>query len=97
MYKDIISGVKIPGIYALMNGKNETFYRYVLKSIINILTQNNQYILEYETIVTDSEEALIKIIKELFPKTQHIICLLHYKSDLFRNIKSYCLYKKIFK
>ena len=29
MYKDIITGLKIPGIYVLMNSKKEILYKYI--------------------------------------------------------------------
>ena len=33
MYKDIITGLKIPGLYILLNSKKETFYNYAFKEI----------------------------------------------------------------
>ena len=38
MYKDIITGLKIPGLYILLNSKREILYKIVFESIIrNIL------------------------------------------------------------
>ena len=37
MYKDIITNIKIPGFYCLLNSKKEILYNYVFESIINIL------------------------------------------------------------
>ena len=97
MYKDIITGLKIPTIYALMNGKNELFYNNILNSILTILTQSNQYKLKFDTIVTDSEQALVNVIQEKFPNSQRISCLFHYKMDILRNLRSYGLYKAEYK
>ena len=42
MYKDIITELKIPGIYILMNGKSEKLYDIVFNSIINVITENRK-------------------------------------------------------
>ena len=47
-----------------------------------------------ETIVKDQEEALVNIIKKIFPNGKRISYLFHYKQDILRNLKSYGLYKK---
>ena len=68
MYKDIITNIKIPGIYILLNAKNEILYDYVFHSLLNIITSNRKYDIDIKSIVTDSELALINIIKKIFPK-----------------------------
>ena len=40
MYKDIITVLKFPGIYALLNGKSEIIYDNAFNNIINIITNN---------------------------------------------------------
>ena len=94
MYRDIISSQNIPGIYILINGKYEEFYDIVFDSLIKIITQNHKYDLNVETIVTDTELALINVIKKYFPNSKRIGCFFHYKNDILRKIKSYGLYKK---
>ena len=65
MYKDIITNLKIPGIYMLLNGKNKEIYDFGFESIINILTKNRKLELEVESIITDTEIALIVIVKNI--------------------------------
>ena len=48
MYKDIITNLKIPGIYMLLTGKNIDIYDLSFQSIINILTENRKLELEVE-------------------------------------------------
>ena len=62
MYKDKITELKIPGIYVLMNSKFKKLYKIIFENIINIITQNNLYKLNINTIVADAEKALIKVI-----------------------------------
>ena len=97
MYKDIITDLKIPGLYIIMNSKKEELYDFILSSIFNLLTKNNSINLDLETIVTDQEKALINSLKKFFPNTQPISCLFHYKQDILRNLRLYGLYKKEFK
>ena len=94
MYKDIITGLKIPGLYILLNSKKEMLYNIAFKGIIDILTNNNLISLKVEIVVTDQEKALINIVKRYFPKAQRISCLFHYKQDILKNLKSYGLYNK---
>ena len=94
MYKDIISGIKIPGLYILLNSKKEEIYKYAFSGIINLLKDGDKISLKVETIVTDQEKALINIIKKFFPNSKRISCLFHYKQDILRNLKTYGLYNK---
>ena len=94
MYKDILTSLNIPAIYILLNGKYEIFYKHVLESLINLITQNREYELVVETIVTDSEKALINAVKKYFPNVRRIACFFHYKQNIIKNIRNYGLYKK---
>ena len=94
MYKDIITELKIPGIFILLSGKNQFLYDYIFSSIINIVTNNRKFDLNILSIVSDSEKALVNSIKKNFPNSLRISCYFHYKQDLIRNIKQYGLYKK---
>ena len=94
MYKDIITSIKIPGLYILVNSKKENMYNYAFKGIIDLLTDSNKLTLKVKTIVTDQEKALINCVKKYFPRSQRIACLFHYKQDILKNLKTYGLYNK---
>ena len=97
MYKDIITDLKIPALYILLNSKREILYEIVFQSVINNILQETVSNLQYETIVTDQEIGLINATKKYFPNCQRISCLFHYKQDILRNLKSYGLYNKKYK
>ena len=88
MYKDIITDLKIPALYILLNSKKEILYEIVFQSIINNILQETVSNLQYETIVTDQEIGLINATKKYFRNGQRISCLFHYKQDILRNLKS---------
>ena len=71
MYKDIITNLKIPGVYILMNGKSQDLYDIVFDSLINIITENRNIELEVLSIITDTEKALINSVKKYFPNSYH--------------------------
>ena len=48
IYKEIITNLKIPGIYNLLNGKNKELYDITFDSIIKILTDDRKIELEVE-------------------------------------------------
>ena len=64
MYKDIITELKIPGIFILLSGKNQFLYDYIFSSIINIVTNNRKFDLNILLILSDSEKALVNSIKK---------------------------------
>ena len=94
MDKDIITSIKINGLYILVNSKKEIMYNYAFKRIKHILTDYNKLTLNVETIVTDQEKALINCISKYFPQSQRIGCLFHFKQDILKNLKSYGLNNK---
>ena len=63
MYKDIITDLKIPGIYILLNNKTQRMYSLAFESLIHILTENKTYDLDIKSIITDSETAFLKQLK----------------------------------
>lgn len=69
-------------------------YEYIFKSIKNILTQNNNYELELNSITTEAEEALIKSINNTFDKYQYILCYFHYKQNLLQNVREFGLFNQ---
>ena len=94
MYKDIITSIKIPCLYILVNSKKEIMYNYAFKGIIDLLTDSNKINLKVKTVVTDQEKALINSVINYFPRSQRIACLFHYKQDILKNLKTYGLYNK---
>ena len=95
MYKDIITDLKIPGIYILLNNKTQSLYNLAFESLINILTENNTIDLDIKSIITDSEAALFKTVEKFFPNSLRISCYFHYKQDILRNLRKFGLYKDI--
>ena len=97
MYKDIITDLKIPALYILLNSKKEILYEIVFQKVINNILQETVSNLQYETIVTDQEIGQINETKKYFRNCQWISCLFHYKQDILGNLKSYRLYNKKYK
>ena len=81
MYKYIITGIKIAGIYVLLNNKTEYLYDKAFESIVNIMTVKRTIYLEIIRIVTDSDSelALVKVIKKYFLNAKRIACYFRYK------------------
>ena len=77
-----------------MNNKKYEIYKEIFLALINILTQNHIYNLDFETITTDAELALIKAINFSFPMVRHFNCYFHYKQDLIRRFKKEGLYMR---
>ena len=53
-------------MYILLNGKSENLYEYAFQSVIDIITSKRAFDLNINTIITDSEKALINVIKNIF-------------------------------
>ena len=87
MYKDILTDQRIPGIYILLNRKSEEIYKMVFEDVINLITWNGLKEFNIKTIVTDSEKALMNIIKYFFPSVQWVACFFYYKQDILRNLR----------
>ena len=45
-----------------MNGKSQNFYDIIFSSKVNILTLENKYELNIQTIVADEEKELVNVI-----------------------------------
>ena len=87
IFKDIITANYYPGFYCLMSNKTEELYDLIFKGIKRILTQQNIIQLNYSTITTDSEIALINSVKKNFENTHRIGCWFHLNQDLIREAK----------
>ena len=90
MYKDLLTELKIPRLFILMNGKFKIYYDIIFSSIISILTLENKYVSNIETIVADEERELIN--EKYFPYSRVISYFFRYKQDLLLNIRKYELY-----
>ena len=95
-YKDVIIKEKIPGAFMITNNKKTCIYKELLTSIKNIISQNNEYILNLESITSDDEKALVKAINYIFPEIIRINCFFHYKKDLRDYFKALGFTKKKF-
>ena len=80
-----------------MNKINSFLYNIIFDSFVNIITQNNLIPLNVKFIITDSEIALNKSIKNKFNDVKRIGCYYHYKKNLLKNIKEFGLYNSKFK
>ena len=87
LFKDVIISEYIPCFYVLMTNKTEVMYDLIFKSIKRILTQNNLYQINYKTITTDTEVALINSINYNFDNTTRIGCWFHLKQNLLNQAK----------
>ena len=63
----------------LLSSKKEHLYKIVFESIMNIVNNNNNSNLSIETVVTDSEQGLVNVIKQIFPYAKRIACFFHFK------------------
>ena len=74
MYLDIIGFIYIPGVYTIMNSKNEKIYEEILLKIKYLISCNDKFSIKAKTITTDYELALINSVSKVFEiKTHHII------------------------
>ena len=94
IFKDIVIAQYLPAFYVLMSNKTENLYDLIFKSIIRILTQNNLYDLDIQSIMTDTETALINAINNNFKKVKRIGFWFHLKQDLVYQAKIYGLLNK---
>ena len=96
LFKDIITKERYPCFFILLSNTKEQLYTIVLKSIKNIITQNNIYTLNISTITTDQEISLVNAVNAVFPKIKRISCWFHLKEDLnlIKNARAYGLMNK---
>ena len=78
LYRDESSGIRYPGLYALINNKKEAGYIYLFEKIKHILTLENTSKLELLSYTIDFEKALINATEKIFPDIRQIGCFYHY-------------------
>ena len=91
MYIDIITGLKIPGLYALLTNKTNEDYDNLLEYVTYLFDINSTDIL---TVTVDFEEALINSVEQYFPNKRILGCYYHYKQSLYRQAQKYNLTNK---
>ena len=87
IFKDFITAEYYPGFYILMSNRTELLYDLIFKSISRIITQQEIYKLDFISITTDTELALINAINNNFPETKRLGCWFHLSQDLIREAR----------
>ena len=89
IYLDIITGYKIPRIYALLSNKNREIYDALLEYISQLI--NSEEVSYIKTITLDYEDALLQSVTKFFPNHKKIGYHYHYKQALYRKAQQYKL------
>lgn len=87
-FKNVVINKFIPIFYVLISDRSEQLYDSIFKSIINILTQNNNYNINIITITSDAEPCLINSLNNCFNNLQRINYWNHFKDDIILNSKN---------
>ena len=87
IFKDFITSEYYPGLFVLMSNKTEILYDLIFKSINRLISQQDIYELDIDTITTDTELALINAININYPKSKRIGCWFHLSQDLIREAR----------
>ena len=77
-----------------MNNKKYCLYKKVLESFISIITQNNIFKLEFESITSDDEIAMTNAISEVFVGVIRFNCYFHYKKNIVDKLRKKGFLKK---
>ena len=75
-----------------MLNKTEILYDLVFKAVIRLITQQNIFKLEFQTITTDTEIALINAVTNNFPEVHRLGCWFHLNQDLIREARTMGLF-----
>ena len=87
LYKDIIINEKIPGCYNITNNKKYNIYKAALESFKNIITENNIFDLNINSITVYDEHALNNTVNDVFPIFNKFNCYYHYKKNIIDNLR----------
>ena len=85
LYRDEESGVRYPGLYALINNKKEEGYKILFEKINYILTIENTENWDFRSYTIDFEKAIINATSSIFKDKRQIGCFYHY----CRNIREH--------
>lgn len=88
MYYDQILDKYIPGIFVIMNSKNEAAYDAVFETVNKILKIGYDKKINFKGITTDNEQGLINSIHKYYPKAFRIAFWFHMKQSLVKRARS---------
>ena len=90
------SNKRYPGLFALINNKKESGYRYLFTTIKRIITLENTKNLKLKHITTDFGKGLINAIISVFPCVKLIGCFYHFVRAVKENFKRFTHLKNEF-
>ena len=91
LYRDEESGIRYPGLFALINNKKEEGYKILFEKIYNILTIERTENWNFNSYTIDFETALINATSLVFSGKRQIGCFYHY----CRNIREHSIKMQI--
>ena len=77
-----------------MLNKTEILYDLVFKAVIRLIMYQNIFKLEFQTITTDTEIALINAVTNHFPEVHCLGCWFHLNQDLIREASTMGLFNR---
>ena len=75
-----------------MSNKTEILYDLIFKAVIRLITQQNIFKLEFQTITTDTENALINAVTNNFPEVHRLGCWFHLNQNLIMEARTMGLF-----
>ena len=91
MYRDEISGVRYPGLFAILNNKKKEGYMLIFKKIKDIITIENSKELSLISYSVDYEQSLLDTCRTIFKDIRGVGCYYHYCRNLYKNAKRFNL------
>ena len=84
MIRDPNTGFVKPGLWALLDCKDEECYYHVFRIISEIISASESLQWTLTSATLDFEDAMMNGFTRIFPKARLIGCLFHFKQALFR-------------
>ena len=78
LYRDDNSGVRYPGLFALINNKKFEGYKYLFEKINFLITLENTIKSNFQSYTIDFERALINATNIIFENKRQVGCFYHY-------------------
>ena len=97
LYRDDNSGVRYPGLFALINNKKFEGYKYLFEKINFLITIENTIKSNFQSYTIDFERALINATNIIFENKRQVGCFYHYCRNIRERALELGLYKKIYK
>ena len=95
LYRDENSGVRYPGLFALINNKKYEGYIYLFEKINFLITVENTIELNLVSYSIDFEKALINATNKVFKNKRQVGCFYHYCRNIRERAVEMGLFKKI--